>query len=370
MEFKDKKRIVSSVIDKIYAGYRIDNYLSEKFEYHSRNRWQYIIKDAIITLNNKPCKSSKILKVGDVIEFIIEDFEEPECNLDYKIAYEDEFLLAVNKPYNCIVHPVGPFFKNTLSYKLEEDLNYPVYSVNRLDRETTGLLLFSKNQKTAKKLSEYFINKKIHKEYIAAVHGIFPNNLNAKGYLLGDDKSTVRKKRKFQYEYPENIPDSEFETAETDFELIEAGEIKNKSISCLIENNQSDTWISKSGQIIPGSRLLPDARENSIPDDTVRTKDYGTDISLVKVVLKTGRQHQIRATLCSLGYPVVGDKLYGIDDTIYLRFIERKLESSDIERLVINHQALHALKLQFKHPETKQNILVKAPIPTEISSLF
>jgi 23S rRNA pseudouridine955/2504/2580 synthase len=368
---KNKKRKVSSIIEKEYAGYRIDNYLSEKFEYHSRNLWQNIIRDEIITINKKPCKPSKILKPDDVVEFIIEDFEEPECNLNYKIVYEDEHILAVNKPYNCIIHPVGPFFKNTLTYQLEENLGYPVYSVNRLDRETTGLVLLGKDSKTAKLLSQYFIDKKIYKEYTVAVHGNFPNSLSTKGFLLRDDKSTVRKKRKFQYEYPESAPETDFETSETDFELIETKQIKESIIGFANDRNSLNiTEHYTTGQIIPGSRLLPDAREINVPNEMYQEKNYGKNVSLVKVMLKTGRQHQIRATLCSLGYPVIGDKLYGIDDTIYLRFIEKKMDYSDTEKLLINHQALHAGKLEFIHPYSGEDIFLKSPIPEEMLSIF
>jgi 23S rRNA pseudouridine955/2504/2580 synthase len=367
---KNKKRKVSSIIEKEYTGYRIDNYLSENFEYHSRNIWQNIIKDEIITINNKPCKPSKILKIGDIVEFIVEDFEEPECNHNYEIVYEDKYILAVNKPHNCIIHPVGPFFKNTLTYKLEEDLGYSVYSANRLDRETTGIVLFGKDSKTAKILSQYFIDKKIYKEYVVAVHGIFPNKIEAKGYILSDDKSTVRKKRKFQYEYPENTLENDFETSETDFELIETNKIKEEIIGFANKTFSKDNIKQENGQIIPGSRLLPDAREINTSHNTYQEKNYGYNISLVKVILKTGRQHQIRATLCSLGYPVIGDKLYGIDDTIYLRFIERKLENIDIEKLLINHQALHARKIQFIHPYTDNILNIETEIPKEISKFF
>ena len=314
----ENKRIVRSFVEKNFEDTRIDQFLSDKFEYHSRKQWQALIKDKIILINGKPCKNSKKIKCGDIVEFIVDNFEEPECNTNYSISYEDRYLLAVNKPPNCIIHPVGPFFKNTLTYQLKEDLGFPVFSVNRLDRETTGLVLFGKNPKTAKLLSEYFIKKTIYKEYIVAVHGIFPDNLHAKGYLLNDEKSQVRKKRKFQFNCPKNLSEKEFDTAETFFEHIST-------------NN---------------------------------------NISLVKVLLKTGRLHQIRATLCSLKYPVVGDKLYGLDDTMYLHFIEKKLTDSDNRKLIIDHQALHARKIQFIHPNTQEELIIEAPTPKEIISLI
>ena len=370
MSSDNEIRIASSIIDNKYAGYRVDNYLSEKFDYHSRNIWQQLIENNLISINKKSCKPSKKLHYGDVVEFIIENFEEPESNLDYKIVYQDEHILAVDKPHNCIIHPVGPFFKNTLSYKLEHDLKMPLFSVNRLDRETTGLVLFGKTSKDAALLSEYFINRKIYKEYIVAVHGHFPDSLATKGYLFRDYDSTVRKKRMFEYSVPEHVGE-EYETSETDFELIENGMIRDiafKEQAKFIPDSIQVIDTSK-GQVIPGSRLLPDARIDTLGN--IRNQfTYTDDASLVKVMLKTGRQHQIRATLCSLGFPVIGDKLYGVDDTIYLRFIERKLTPMDKALLILSHQALHSRKMVFTHPYRNEEITIEAELPVAFHSLI
>ena len=367
------ERRVSSIVDGKYSGYRIDSYLSEKFNYHSRNEWQNLIRKEIIILNSRTCKSSKIVKSGDIVEFIIDGYEEPECNMDYEIVYQDDYIIAVNKPYNCIIHPVGPFFKNTLSYRLEKDLNIPVYSVNRLDRETTGIVLFGKDSETARILSGYFVEKRIYKEYIVAIHGRFPEELSTKGYLLQDKHSTVRKKRKFQYEYPDSISETDFETSETDFELIKTGTIRDvlfrQFVAELSDKDEILYLIPNGEQLISKRRLQPDVKKKR---QVICKKLFSctNDISLLKVMLKTGRQHQIRATLCSLGYPVVGDKLYGVDDTIYLRFIERKLNSLDKTKLIIDHQALHAKKIIFTHPYSKVDITITAEVPKEILYLI
>ncbi len=87
--------------------------------------------------------------------------------------------------------------------------------------------------------------------------------------------------------------------------------------------------------------------------------DPNGQFTLLSAVLHTGRTHQIRATLCSLGYPLVGDKLYGVDETIFLRFANSTLEPSDWQRLIMHHQALHARQLVIK----ALGIDVTAPIP-------
>lgn len=313
---KDKRKVFS-VVEKKDHNYRIDQYLSRRFNYHSRKEWQELISQGIILIEGVTCKASKMVKTGDIVEFIIDDYKEPEASTNYEIIYEDDYMLAINKPPNSICHPVGPYFKNTLSFKIAEDKGNLVHLINRLDRETTGIVLFGKDPKTAKYLTSLFFTKHIYKEYVVVVHGRFPGKLYAKGYLLQDNKSLIRKKRKFV----KNIEEAEivdYETAETSFELIK------------LKNN----------------------------------------LSLVKVMPKTGRLHQIRATLCSLGHPVVGDKMYGLDETIYLRFIDHKMTEEDKKLLILNHQALHAKKIIFIHPKTQQNLIIEVVIPAEITDLF
>ena len=92
-------------------------------------------------------------------------------------------------------------------------------------------------------------------------------------------------------------------------------------------------------------------------------------LSLVEAVPMTGRTHQIRATLCSSGYPVVGDKIYGVDDTLFLRFIADQLTAEDHRRLRLSRQALHAADLTIRHPRSEEILRLTAPLPSDITSL-
>ena len=319
MEQKNlSERKLVTIVEKKDDSSRFDKWLTERFTYHSRNQWQEIIKKGLVTVNGKCCRASKVLRTGDAVEYNAEDHEEPEVDFDYSIVYEDEVMLAVNKPANLPCHPAGIYFKNTLFSKLSKERSSKIYLINRLDRETSGIVFFAKNKETAKYLSNLFMTRQISKEYIVVVHGVFPEKLKAGGYLIGDDKSPVRKKRKFiterDYNKNPNIYNSaDLEKAETSFELIK----------------------------------------------------HTNDLSLVKVSPSTGRLHQIRATLCSLGYPVVGDKIYGLDDTLYLRFIDGKLSEEDRRILMLDRQALHAKSLSFIHPDTKKQLKIETPIPND-----
>ena len=113
-------------------------------------------------------------------------------------------------------------------------------------------------------------------------------------------------------------------------------------------------------------RFLPDAapgRGEYAETEFRREQLAAPDLSLVRAVLHTGRQHQIRATLYSLGFPVVGDKLYGVDETLYGKIRARALTAGDLGKLRMERQALHAAKLEFRHPVTGKTICCEAPCP-------
>ena len=93
-------------------------------------------------------------------------------------------------------------------------------------------------------------------------------------------------------------------------------------------------------------------------------------ISQLEAIPETGRSHQIRATLSSMGYPLVGDKLYGVDERLFLRFIEGDLNDKDRKRLRLPRQALHAAELHIRHPETAKPLQLSAPLPDDMLRLM
>ncbi len=188
------------------ASLSLVQFLAEKYTYYSQADWKKQIEEEGILVNGRKAEINSVLKLNDEISFSVEDFEEPEVNPNFSIVYEDEFLFAVNKPGNLPVHPAGRYRKGNLTTLLSnsEKLANNFYIVNRLDRETSGIVLFGKSSEAASKLGKLFELGKIRKTYISYVEGIFPENLSAKGFLGKDESSKIRKKKKFSYEKLEN----------------------------------------------------------------------------------------------------------------------------------------------------------------------
>ena len=284
-------------------------FLSGRFTYRNPDEWAERIKGNEITLNGKPVDPEYILQMHDCIEYHPQDIPEPPARKDFRIVYEDDDILVIDKPGNLCVHPSGPFYQNTLWYLLRQKHPH-IHFVNRLDRETSGLLLAAKSPEAARKIAE--TDAVSNKTYLAIVHGSFTEKINAAGFLVSAN-SVVRKKRHFITENPEDLP-----------------------------NETSVTYLS--------------------PEKS------GADFSLVKAVLGTGRTHQIRATLCSLGFPLVGDKLYGVNENFFLKQKSEDFTAEELAQLILRRQALHAASFTLKHPASGEIMEFTAPLPGELQS--
>ena len=284
-------------------------FLAGRFTYRTLDEWSERINSGEITLNGKPVSPEYLLQMHDCIEYHPQDIPEPPARKDYRIVFEDEDILVIDKPGNLCVHPSGPFYQNTLWYLLRQ--NYPhIHFVNRLDRETSGLLLAAKSPDAARKIAE---NDAVsNKSYLAIVHGCFTGNIDASGFLVSAN-SLVRKKRRFIKDNPENLP-----------------------------GETSITYLS--------------------PEKS------GENFSLVRAVLGTGRTHQIRATLYSLGFPLVGDKLYGVNENFFLKQKSEDFTPEELAQLILKRQALHAESFTLHHFATGEKMHFTSPLPGELQS--
>lgn len=281
------------------------DYLSGRFTYRDHTGWSAEIAAGRIIVNGQTATDDIVLHGGDEMEYLPEARPEPVVDEQIAVVYEDDDFLAVSKSGNLPCHPAGIFFNHTLWAMLREGripglaAQAEIHFVNRLDRETSGIVLVAKNSKAAKMATRSLRRDEACKEYWVLVEGAFPDELTADGWLWQDATSAVKKKRRFGFEKPND--GLEAETALTMFQCLRRG----------------------------------------------------NGLSWLQARLGTGRTHQIRATLCSLGYPVVGDKLYGVDDGMYLRFVNYDLTEEDRCRLRTERQALHAWHLFLPLPGGK-----------------
>lgn len=301
-------------------------FLSSRFTYHGRDAWRERIAENRVMVNDQAAGADRVLAAGDTVEFIAQDVPEPPVCFDIAVVYEDYDLMVIDKPANLPCHPAGRYFNHTLwaVLKTRHCLESPIL-INRLDRETSGLVIVAKHAGVEARCRAEFAGRRVVKRYIALVEGGFPDTLEARGWMLPDPGSGVHKRRRFEPSAlapeprtpaPDAAPVAEW--AETDF----------RRLSCV------------------------------------------NGVSEVEAILHTGRLHQIRATLCSLGFPVVGDKLYGPDPMMFARFCTDALTPDDRRRLRIPRQALHAMELEFRHPASGRVMHFEAPLPADMASLL
>lgn len=315
-------RKTSVLIQPQQAGQRLLDFVSQRFTYRSREEWQAELAANRFLLNHGPARADDLLAQGDLLVYLLPELAEPPVDRNYTVLHEDADLLVLDKPAPLPCHPGGRFFAHTLWALLKQnhDLAEPRF-INRLDRETSGLVLVAKNKTAARRFQEQFAQRLVDKVYLVVVEGDFLDSsrpVEAVGWLGPDPSSSIRKKMRLYPEQKEAPPGAV--ASSTAFRRISGG----------------------------GAGKL----------------------SLLEARPYTGRCHQIRASLLHLGFPVVGDKLYGVDEQIFLRFKEDRLSETDQARLRIPRQALHAASLRLKHPMSGRELEFTAPLPPLLQGLL
>jgi 23S rRNA pseudouridine1911/1915/1917 synthase len=273
----------------------------------------------------------------------------------FAILHEDAGLLVVNKPAGLVCHPTkGDEFSSLIS-RARLHLNFPLsaaggregrsevvpvspHLVNRLDRETSGVVLIAKNSETAGELGKIWETRAVQKEYLAIVHGHVRDDHGLIDAPLGkDERSRVAIKDCVR---PDGAP------AQTEY-WVERRFVRFAEASIGGQQNDGEKFPLSAacggegrGEVAPSSILHPLARRSA-------AKTAPSSFSLLRVIPRTGRKHQIRIHLAHLGHPIIGDKLYGGDEDLYLALVENRLTDEQRARLILPHHALHARAVRF-----------------------
>lgn len=254
-----------------------------------------------ITVNGSRCRIDYILKNEDILRLALEEKTSSSRIVPLfkpiSILYEDEDVLVVNKPAGILVHPVGGHYEDTLSnmvsaYYQKQNQDITIRPVGRLDKDTSGAVMFAKNKIAAARFSQKNCNSGFEKEYLAIVSEI-PGN--PKDEISSPLDRCPGKPLKMQV-------DSNGKTAFTSYEI-------EKTFSAS---------------------------------------------ALLRVRITTGRTHQIRVHMASIGHPLLGDRLYGTEKSLSLKGFSRT--------------ALHAACVQFKQPFSGQIIRIEAPLPEDFEA--
>lgn len=263
--------------------------------YISKKNINTLVENKLIMVNNDVVSLNTILQTNDLVSINLVEFENNNY-LQYKkeieILYEDEDILVVNKPTKILIHPDG-FCEQTLGnvisfYYHRINLNRSIRHIHRLDFETSGCLIYAKHFLAQSFLEQQIENRLVKRFYTAICHG-----------KVNQKEGTI------------NSP---------------IGRNRHRSGEYIVTKNGKEA--------LTHYKLLK----------------YAKGLSLLEIQIETGRTHQIRVHLNSVGHPIVGDKVYGKKENIRLM--------------------LHASKVEFIHPRSRQRIEVVAPLPKEFNKMW
>jgi 23S rRNA pseudouridine1911/1915/1917 synthase len=311
------------------AGQRLDTWLVSQLEGVSRARVQLLLSESKVLVNGVFAKPSLKLRGGETIEVLGEATPPPlramPEDIPLDIVFEDADLSVINKPAGMMVHAGsgatdearnrGTLVNALLNhYQQLSSAGGPLRPgiVHRLDKQTSGLIIVARNDTAHHKLGEMFSRRQMRKTYLALVHG-----------NLKQDHGTI------------------------------TAAIARDAVRRTRMTTRRDT----------GARA-------AVSHYTVIeriTSRFGS-FTLLSVRIETGRTHQIRVHLSSIGHPVVGDTLYGAPARIpIITTVRRKRSDPEPETIALDRNFLHAAELEFAHPRTGKLLALKAPLPEELN---
>ncbi|NEU08200.1 RluA family pseudouridine synthase [Flavihumibacter sp. R14] len=310
------------VVDKGQSLLRLDKFLMIRIENASRNRIQNSIEAGNVLVNDRPAKASYKVKPFDIISMVLphppRDTEVYPEDIPLDFVYEDNDVILINKSPGMVVHPGFNNYTGTLVNALVYHFNQlPQLPgnegrpglVHRIDKDTSGLLLISKNERAITHLAKQFFDHTISRKYVALVWGDIAEDGTVKGYI--------------------------------------GRSAKDRKIMAVYDDSEKGKWSVTHYKVLERFNY----------------------VTLIECQLETGRTHQIRAHMKHIGHPLFNDGTYGgnkiMKGTVfskYKQFVENCFE-------LLPRQALHAKSLGFVHPVSRESLFFDSEIPADISAV-
>lgn len=296
-------------------GTRADVFLSRRLRRLSRSRAADIVREGNLRKEGGPPLERPSQRVFSGERLLLKRQRLEEAPIDDLIVpsvFEDEDVLAVNKPGNLVVHPTASAYNRTLIRVLWARRPGEYLSLaHRIDKETSGLVLLARNREAERALKMQFAERDVKKSYLAVVRG-----------------------------------------------RVEADELRLDAPMRLVPESESLVLMEIGGEGAQEAETL------------VRVISRGEDATLVEARPRTGRQHQIRLHLAHAGHPILGDKLYLGGETFFIRCLSGQVEAAEMREVVGHHrQALHAFSATLEHPRTGAPLTLAAPLATDMAEL-
>lgn len=314
------------------AGMRLDRFIQSQLKRTSRTRAQKIVERSAFSVDGKALRPSDRVRGEQCILLWRPPWDEHIPEVVLPILYEDEHLLAINKPAGIAVHPTARHHKGTVVKILEAQRGGErLMLAHRIDRETSGVLLISRTPEADRLVKKQFERgvsasgrpaetpqKQVEKQYLAIAWGF-------------------AKEERFRIERPMELD-------------------PNSRIGVKMR-------LSKPGEGLYAATAFEVLERRAHPES-------GRSYTLLRCTLETGRQHQIRLHLASIGLPLVGDKLYGPDEEMFARSSDGLLTEEDRVRLELDRHALHAASLEIDHPITLERLRIEAPLTDDLADFW
>jgi 23S rRNA pseudouridine1911/1915/1917 synthase len=291
------------------GGWRLDHFLKRRIGRLSRTRIQSIIDDQIYFSDGRRARPSSPVRAGEVIQLRRPPPIEPDVPRRFEILYQDDSVMCIDKPAGLPMHTTAKFWRNTLTSLLRERYpNEQMEIAHRIDRETSGVLLIARDRGAASRLTQAFARRDVDKTYLALVKGSPPD----------------------------------------------AGRI---DVSLGLLDTPSHVMM---GPVPIEAGGLP-----AVTRFRVLRRFAGH--ALCEARPETGRQHQIRAHFAHLGHPILGDKLYGAGEALFMRSCDEGVTPELLAAFDgLPRHALHAHRLTFPHPVTGARMTVESPLPEDL----